>query len=79
MDQAASSNIALLWYKRERCENPNLDRRIGVCAGGHREKEDEAGPSEPLLNFADFECHPFSKNIVIRGGYHFSIRYLQGV
>jgi hypothetical protein len=59
VDQAASSNKVLLWYKRERCENPNLDRRIRVCAGGHRKKEDEAGRSEPLHNFTDFERHAF--------------------
>jgi hypothetical protein len=39
VDQAGSSNKVVLRYKRERCEKSNLDRRISVCTGGHREEK----------------------------------------
>jgi len=36
MDQAALTNQILLRYQRERSEDSNLDRRLDLCAGGHR-------------------------------------------
>ena len=43
MDQAASPDQAVLWDLRERGEDPDLDRRIGLRAGRHRPEADEAG------------------------------------
>jgi len=38
MDQAAPAHQGFLRHERECRENPNLDRRLGLCAGGHRAK-----------------------------------------
>ena len=38
MDQAAPADQVVLWHQPERREGPNLDRRLGVSAGGHRQK-----------------------------------------
>jgi hypothetical protein len=36
VDQAAPPNQVFLWHQRERCEDPNLDRRVGLCARRYR-------------------------------------------
>ena len=36
VDQAASANQGVLRHQRERGEDPNLDRGLGLRAGGHR-------------------------------------------
>ena len=38
VDQAAPANQVLLWHPPKHRENPNLDRRLGVLASGHRQK-----------------------------------------
>src|SRR5271156_4867743 len=54
MDQAASSYQTVLWHFRERGEDTDLDRRVGVGVGGHREKALEY-LGEPLRNATDLE------------------------
>jgi hypothetical protein len=54
MDQAASSYQTVLWDFRERGEDTDLDRRVGVGVGGHREKALEY-LGEPLRNATDLE------------------------
>jgi hypothetical protein len=41
MDQAALADQGLLWNQRERGEDANLDRGLGVRSGGYRA---QAGP-----------------------------------
>jgi len=36
MDQAALAHQGVLRHQRERREDPNLDRGVGLCAGGDR-------------------------------------------
>ena len=33
MDQAASANQGVLWDQRQRRQDSDLDRRLGLCAG----------------------------------------------
>ncbi len=47
MDQAASSHQTVLRYFRERGENADLDRRVGVCIGSYRQKTFKS-KSQPL-------------------------------
>ena len=42
MDQATSSNQKVLWYNRECSKDANLDRGLGVCAGGHCQKTSQS-------------------------------------
>jgi len=39
MDQAAPAHQGLLWNQRERRQNPNLDRCLGLPAGCHRQEK----------------------------------------
>jgi hypothetical protein len=54
MDQAASSYQTVLWHFRERGEDTDLDRRVGIRVGGHLEKALEH-LGEPLRNATDLE------------------------
>src|SRR5271170_428836 len=54
VDQAASSYQTILWDFRKRGEDPDLDRRVGVRVGSHREKAIEH-LGEPLRNATDLE------------------------
>ena len=36
MDQTAPAHQSVLRHQRERREDSNLDRRLDLCAGGHR-------------------------------------------
>ena len=68
MDQTAFADQGLLWYIRERSEDSNLDRHIGLCAGSDHQKATSSG-LEPLHNPTDFERNPFRKNSNITGTY----------
>jgi hypothetical protein len=54
VDQAASSDQAVLWHDRERREDADLDRGLDLRARRHRQKAVE-DPSEPLRNATDIE------------------------
>src|SRR5438477_583133 len=43
VDQAAPPNQGILRYQRERGQDPNLDRGVGLCAGSHRPQTPAAG------------------------------------
>ena len=58
MDQTASADKIIFRHFRNRCQNANLDRYLGVCFGGYHEKAPEIG-AEPLHNFTDFEHYSF--------------------
>ena len=45
MDQAASSDQGLLRYQRERRQDPDLDRHLGLRAGRHRSQASWPGAS----------------------------------
>ena len=48
-------------HQRERGEDANLDRGIGLCSGRHRPQT--PGPGEqPLPNPTDSECYPLREN-----------------
>ena len=66
MDQAASTHQGVLRHQRERSEDPNLDRGIRLCAGGHRPQAPGAG-SKPLPNSTDFERDAFRENAHFTG------------
>jgi len=54
MDKTASAYQTVLRHIGERGEDADLDRGVGVCVGGDRQKTSEH-PSEPLRNATDFE------------------------
>ena len=56
MDQTAFTNQGILRHQRKRRENPNLDRRLNLRAGGHRPQE-TAAEREPLPNSTDSQRH----------------------
>ena len=56
MDQTAFTNQGILRHQRERRENPNLDRRLDLRAGGDCPEETAAG-REPLPNSTDSQRH----------------------
>ena len=58
MDQTAFTNQGVLRHQRERRENPNLDRRLDLRAGGDR-PEDTAAGREPLPNPTGFKRDAF--------------------
>jgi hypothetical protein len=58
VDQAAPANQVFLWYQRERCEDPNLDRRVGLRAGCHRSQAPHVA-DQPLPDSTDFERYAF--------------------
>ena len=66
MDQAAFADQALLRHLRKRCEDANLDRGLGLCAGRHRQ---EALATRRLaLHFAaDPLAHPVRENAHFTG------------
>src|ERR1019366_10054544 len=49
VDQAAPAHQGLLRHQRERREDPDLDRGLGLRAGGHRSQAPGAG-GQPLPN-----------------------------
>lgn len=65
MDQTASQDQDILWYKRKRGENSNLDRRLRLCPREHREKNTETGP-ESLHNSTGSERHPFEEMPILQ-------------
>ena len=65
-DQAEPANQVFLWEQRERCENPNLDRHVGLRTGRHG--SEALGPAEqPLPNSTDFERGAFRENAHFTG------------
>ena len=61
VDQAAPADQGFLRHQRERGEDPNLDRGLGLCPGGHRSQALGAG-GEPLPDSTDFERDAFREN-----------------
>ena len=53
-------------HLRERRQDPDLDRDLRLCAGGHRQKAAQSG-RQPLHNSTDFERHPFRENAHFTG------------
>jgi hypothetical protein len=66
MDQAASANQGLLWHQRERGEGANLDRGVGLRAGGNRAQAVGAG-SQSLPDSTDSPCYSFRENAHFTG------------
>ena len=58
MDQAAPADQAVLWDLRERGEDANMDRRVGLRAGGHHQEAARAGRLTLHIN-----ASPFGDNI----------------
>ena len=66
MDQAASANQGLLRNQRERGEDSNLDRGLGLRPRRHR--PEAFGPGgQPLPNPTDFERYAFRENAHFTG------------
>ena len=61
MDQAAPAHQSVLRHQRECRQIANLDRRLGLRPGRHREKAPRAA-GNPLRNSTDFESHPVREN-----------------
>ena len=53
---AAPADQSVLRHQRERREDSNLDRRLDLCAGGHRSQASWAG-EESLPNSTDSQHH----------------------
>jgi hypothetical protein len=64
--RAASANQGVLRHQRKRREDPNLDRRVSLCAGRHRPKAFGPG-DQPLPNSTDFERDAFRENAHFTG------------
>ena len=61
VDQAAPADQAVLRYQRERREDANLDRGLGLRTG--RDRAQEVGPGgESLPNSTDSQRYPFREN-----------------
>jgi hypothetical protein len=65
MDQAASANQSVLWDKRQRSEDSDLDRRVELCRGGDRPQASWPG-AESLPNPTDFRITLLEKMPVSR-------------
>lgn len=61
VDQTASADQAILRYFRERREEPSMDRRRHLCAGGDCPKATEAG-TVVACDVAGFERDAFREN-----------------
>jgi Transposase DDE domain len=58
MDQAAPADQAVLWDLRECGEDADMDRRVGLRAGGHRQEAARAG-----CHTLHIDAGPFGDNI----------------
>ena len=66
VDQAAPADQAVLRYQRERREDANLDRGLGLRTG--RDRAQEVGPGgESLPNSTDSQRYPFRENAHFTG------------
>ena len=66
VDQAALADQEVLRRQRERREDPDLDRRLGLRAG--RDRAQEVGPGgESLPNPTDSQRYPFRENAHFTG------------
>src|SRR5580693_10638445 len=61
LDQTAPAHQSILRHVRKRREDAGLGGRVGVCAGGDRQKTTGAGP-ESLQNTADSQRDRFREN-----------------
>jgi Domain of unknown function (DUF4372)/Transposase DDE domain len=61
MDQAAPADQGLLRHQRERGENANLDRGVGLCAGGDRAQTAGAG-GQSVPDSTDSQPHALREN-----------------
>jgi hypothetical protein len=61
MDQAAPAHQSLLRDQRECGEDPDMDRGVGLCAGGNPTQAVEAA-GQSLPNATDSERHAFREN-----------------
>jgi hypothetical protein len=66
MDQAAPQNQGFLRHQRERRENPDPDRRLGLRPRRHRPEATWPG-GEPLPNSTDSQRHTFRENAYFTG------------
>ena len=66
VDQAALADQEVLRHQRERREDPDLDRRLGVRAGGDRAQEVGSG-GESLPNPTDSQRYAFRENAHFTG------------
>ena len=71
VDQAAFADQCLLRCQRERGENPDLDRGLGLRTGGHRSQAPGVG-GEPRPNSTGFDRDAFRENAPFCG--HFKRR-----
>ncbi len=66
VDQAAPADQAVLRYQRERREDANLDRGLGLRTG--RDRAQEVGPGgESLPNSTDSQRYPVRENAHFTG------------
>src|ERR1017187_7714113 len=61
MDQTALAHQGVFRHQRERRQDPNLDRNLGLRPGRHRLQTTPAG-LKPLPNPTDSECYPVREN-----------------
>src|SRR5229473_7332223 len=61
MDQATPTHQEFLRHFRERLEDSNLDRDLGLCTRGHRQKGIALG-GQSLQNVTDLQRHSFREN-----------------
>ncbi len=73
MDQAASANQNVLRHFRECTQNSNLDRHLGLRAGGDCQKTTEAR-RQPLQNSTNPKRHSLRENPDIRGAFIIRMR-----
>ena len=73
--QSAHQNI--LWYLRERSEDPDLDCHLGLRARCHRQETTESRP-KPLHNSTDSEHHALRENAHFAGAFRTNLHKPKG-
>jgi len=76
-DQAASQNQGFLWHHRKRCQGPELDRHLCLCARGHREEALKSGPKS-LHKSTGFEHDSFRENTYFTGTFKCNLHKSSG-
>ena len=77
MDQAALKDQGVLWHIRECRQDSDLDRHLGLCAGGNRQEIPE-NRQQSLYNPTGFECHTLREDANYTCTYRFKWARFRG-
>ena len=66
MDQTTFKDQSILWHRRKRSQDPDLDRHLCLRTGRYRQKTVASG-YKPLHNSTDSKCESFRENAHFTG------------